>query len=211
MRIFLARHGQTEWNGQKRVQGHTDVHLDVVGKAQVEQLAESLRSQGIERIVSSDLRRAAESAEAVSKAVDVPVEYEPRLRERSYGEWEGFSYQEFSKEIAALAKKEKKPADLIAPPGGESFREMSARIKPVVHAIIGKNRSCLIVGHGGTCSLALCHLMKIPPEIDRKFRFDNACLTEVSFYRDGNRSLIRHNDGSHLTLSVGSEAARELF
>lgn len=211
MRIFLSRHGQTEWNGQKRVQGHTDVRLDVVGKAQAEQLACALLGEGLERIVSSDLLRAQETAKAASDLLNLPVELMPELRERSYGEWEGLSYQSFSDEIRKVSRKNQIPMDRTAPPGGESFLDMSARIGPAVKEIIARNRSTLIVSHGGACSLILSHILKIPPAIDRKFRFDNACITEVCFYRDGNRSLIRHNEGSHLVLSSSAEAASELL
>lgn len=202
MRIFLVRHGQTEWNHQKRVQGHTDVHLDAVGREQARLLAESLAAEGIEKVISSDLARARDTAEIIALRLGHSIELDRRLRERSYGDWEGYSYQEFSGRISELHDESPEDHHLIAPPGGESIADLHNRLQSVTDALISTNKTTLIVSHGGACSILVGQLLEIPLKSNRRFRFDNAALTELSFYRDGNRSLIRHNDTSHLLKSL---------
>lgn len=198
MRVFLVRHGQTEWNHQKRVQGHTDVHLDSVGREQAKCVALSMANEGVERILASDLTRARDTAEVIALQLGLPIELDSRLRERSYGDWEGFKYDEFTGLMSELRNGQPDDHHTVAPPGGESISDLQARLKGVTDSLFEVNRTTLVVSHGGACSILLGQLLNIPLQSDRRFRFDNASISEVSFYRDGNRSLIRHNDTSHL-------------
>src|SRR5262252_5785166 len=79
--LFLFRHGETDWNREGRLQGHTDTPLNVTGLAQARALAESLRPHQLEAVVSSDLARARTTAQIVVKALRVPLFIEPGLRE----------------------------------------------------------------------------------------------------------------------------------
>jgi probable phosphoglycerate mutase len=95
-RLILWRHGRTAWNLAGRVQGQTDVHLDEVGLAQAAQAAPRLAAMKPDLLVSSDLRRATATAEALSAITDLTVELDPRLRERDFGPWQGLSQDEIS-------------------------------------------------------------------------------------------------------------------
>jgi broad specificity phosphatase PhoE len=88
-RVVLIRHGETEWNRDRRCQGQIDIPLNGTGQAQVSALADSLRGQGFEAIYSSDLTRARQTAEAVAEATRAPLLLDPRLREIHLGEWQG--------------------------------------------------------------------------------------------------------------------------
>jgi broad specificity phosphatase PhoE len=88
-RLFIWRHGQTEWNAINRVQGQTDVALDSLGRAQAIAAAASLAAERPDVIVASDLRRAADTAGALASVTGLPVHFDPRLRERHFGSWQG--------------------------------------------------------------------------------------------------------------------------
>jgi probable phosphoglycerate mutase len=93
-RLILWRHGQTAWNAGGRVQGQIDTPLSDTGLAQAAAAAPRLAALEPAVLVSSDLRRASTTMAALAALVDVPVAYDPRLRERSFGEWEGLTHAE---------------------------------------------------------------------------------------------------------------------
>jgi len=84
--IYLVRHGQTDWNIEKKhTQGHTDIPLNENGKKQAEQLAQSISNLKIDKIISSDLLRAKETAEIINKKFGSPIFFDERMREINYG------------------------------------------------------------------------------------------------------------------------------
>ena len=87
--LLLVRHGETDWNADGRLQGHTDRPLSEFGRLQAQRLAEELEGEQLEAIYSSDLARARETAEIVSERLGLPVELNPDLREKDWGNWEG--------------------------------------------------------------------------------------------------------------------------
>src|SRR5512139_4231488 len=117
--LLLARHGETDWNAAGRWQGHTDIPLNEIGRAQAAALADRLRSEGIGAVVTSDLSRARHTAEIVAGALGVPVALvDPGLREQRFGSFEGLTPRECE---------ERYPGDWAryvadpraGPPGGE--------------------------------------------------------------------------------------------
>src|SRR5215469_12100275 len=89
--LFVARHGQTDWNFEHRWQGHADPPLNATGRAQSVALGESLAGLRIDLVVSSDLRRTSETAELAAARLGLAVELDPRLREVDVGEWSGLT------------------------------------------------------------------------------------------------------------------------
>src|SRR5699024_7060288 len=89
--MLIVRHGHTQWNGEGRIQGTTDVALDSQGRAQAAAAAEALRTVRPSVIYTSDLARAADTAQAIADVCDVDVRVDKRLRERAYGPWEGLT------------------------------------------------------------------------------------------------------------------------
>src|SRR2546421_2092518 len=87
--LLLVRHGETDWNADGRLQGHTDRPLSDFGRRQARQLAEELANESLEAIYASDLARARETAEIVGKRLGLPVVLEPELREKDWGTGEG--------------------------------------------------------------------------------------------------------------------------
>src|SRR6187402_1313873 len=128
MTIFLARHGETEWNRIGRWQGRTDIPLSEVGRAQARTLAGRLSDRGVSEIFSSDLSRARETAEIVASTLGVArVSLDPRLRERGFGCFEGLTREECAERHAEswqryLADRRDTPSD------AEPFDEVVARV-----------------------------------------------------------------------------------
>jgi broad specificity phosphatase PhoE len=89
--LLLVRHGETDWNADGRLQGHTDRPLSDFGRRQAQQLAAELEGDELEAIYSSDLARARETAEIVGERLGLPVELDPDLREKDWGNWEGLT------------------------------------------------------------------------------------------------------------------------
>lgn len=198
MRLYLVRHGQTDWNLQKRAQGHTDIPLDETGKQQAIRVGEAFLDLPVQRILTSDLKRAYQTAEEVSRTTKVPLEILPTLRERGFGEWEGQPFAEIGIRFGFEADFKGVGRHEITPPGGESFVEVWNRIQTVVNDVRARNIDTAIVAHGGTCSLLLAMFLGGDVSISSAFRFSNACINELEPRPDGGLRLIRYNDVSHL-------------
>jgi broad specificity phosphatase PhoE len=102
LRLFLARHGQTDWNAQRRYQGHASVPLNETGRRQAAALGQRLAHEGIEAIYSSDLPRAWMTAQTIAAACGLPVQPEPRTREMDFGEWQGRTHTGSVSELHVL-------------------------------------------------------------------------------------------------------------
>lgn len=153
--LLLARHGQTAWNALGRLQGHTDIPLDDVGRGQAHTLAGAIADAGVTAIWTSDLARAQQTGEIVAAALGVPAPtLDPDLRERRYGVFEGLTDDECAARHpeawqAYLARRE-------VPAGGESRADALARICRAVDRIAATDGGpALIVTHGGVMRLWL--------------------------------------------------------
>lgn len=158
-RVVLVRHGETEWNSARRLQGQRDISLSAAGRSRVEDLAQMIAGFRAERVWSSPLRRARESAAALG--FDDPA-VDDRLMEASLGEWEG----ELSAEIAAAPGSRYRDwrAGRFTPPGGESFEQLRARVVAALNDIAGAGQgTVLVVTHGGVVRAALDGLCAISP------------------------------------------------
>lgn len=162
--IYLARHGQTAWNLAGRWQGHTDIPLDDVGRAQARALAEMLRGRGVGSVHASDLARARETAEIVAAVLGVgPVTVDADLRERCFGIFEGLTRQQCATQHAEVfARYRADPRQ--HPPGAESQQalldRMLAAVRRTAEDPSGDDEAArLIVSHGGSIRVLLDHVM----------------------------------------------------
>src|SRR5262245_57678162 len=97
IRLVIWRHGRTAWNESGRFQGQADVDLDTAGAAQAVDAAPRVAAYRADLIVSSDLLRAARTAQALAAVTGLPVEHDARLRERNFGPWQGLTQAEIEK------------------------------------------------------------------------------------------------------------------
>ncbi len=162
--LVLLRHGQTDYNATGRMQGHLDSHLTPDGVAQAARVAPEIARLKPQRIISSDLRRAADTAEVVAAACGVPVEVDPRLRETHLGQWQGRTVTDIEAGWpGAIATWRSDPA--WAPPGGESRIEVVRRCTPVVEELDdalaeeSEASTVVLVAHGGMIAGVVCGLL----------------------------------------------------
>ena len=94
LHLMLVRHGETEWNAQRRYQGQSDMPLSELGKRQAKQIAERLATQEIDVVYASDLKRAWETAQVIVEEKGMTIVSEPRLRELGFGVLEGMTFEE---------------------------------------------------------------------------------------------------------------------
>jgi probable phosphoglycerate mutase len=148
--IHLARHGETDWNRELRWQGHSDPPLNDRGRGQARSLAASLAGRSLAAVYSSDLRRAAETAEIVAEQLQLPVRVHPGLREIDVGSWEGFTLAELDARVPDAVARWKRTGD-HAWDGGESHEEMAARVLEAIRSIAARHQGdeVLVVSHGG--------------------------------------------------------------
>jgi 2,3-bisphosphoglycerate-dependent phosphoglycerate mutase/probable phosphoglycerate mutase len=167
-RIILLRHGQTDFNVTGRMQGHLDSILTPVGHEQAAAAAPVLAALGPDRLISSDLRRAADTADVVGAACGLPVKFDARLRETHLGQWQGRTVVEIDRDYpGAIPAWRSDPT--WAPPGGESRVDVVTRSRPVVEELDGEfadsteeSETVLLVAHGGLIAGLVTGLMELP-------------------------------------------------
>jgi len=150
--LYLARHGETDWNAAGRWQGHTDVPLNESGRAQARALAGALGPLGIGGAVASDLARAHETARIVATGLGVSVAYTDRdLRERSFGVFEGLTREECAEQHAEAWRAWTEHR--ITPGGAETQETIAARMVAAVTRVATEvardDAPALVVTHGG--------------------------------------------------------------
>lgn len=166
--ILLARHGETDWNLNRRVQGHSDTPLNDTGRAQAQALGEELAGERIDAVYSSDLVRAHETARAVAEPRGLGVTAIRDLRERHFGTWEGLTDDEI------FARFDPTPETSWG--DGETREEMAGRVLDALRRIAATHPGSrvLVVSHGGPLRAVLSHC-----GVDGVGRIDNCHVVRV--------------------------------
>jgi 2,3-bisphosphoglycerate-dependent phosphoglycerate mutase len=163
--LYLVRHGETEWNAQRRVQGHMDVPLNARGRGQAAAAAAELAGQPLGAVIASDLSRAIDTAAPIAAAHGLEVQIEQLLRERDFGRAEGRFDADLELEYGEQLLSYWRDPD--APfPEGESIREHQQRVSGYLEQLLADPpaEAIALVSHGGTVRRALNHLAGIPVE-----------------------------------------------
>jgi probable phosphoglycerate mutase len=197
---LLLRHGQTPMSVQKRYSGRTDAPLTDTGIRQAAAAAKRLAPAGIDAIVTSPLQRAVQTAEEVAATTGIPVLTDDGFRETDFGAWEGLTFAEV---------RERWPSEVttwladpsVAPPGGESFTDVSERVTAALHRVLaGRARqTVLIVSHVTPIKTLVAAALLAPPAALYRMHLDVAALCEIDWYADGPAVLRSFNDTSHLS------------
>ncbi|MDI3256594.1 MAG: histidine phosphatase family protein [Kyrpidia sp.] len=190
--VCLVRHGETAWNREQRLQGHRDIPLSDLGRRQAEAVGERLARERWDRIYSSDLARARETAQIIARLCGAPVTTDPRLRERSYGRLEGLTREEISRFSPKFAghgweheADEVEPWEQMADRGQDALEEITAD-----HG----GRRVIVVSHGGWIRAVVHRLF---PAWELSAPIDNTALTVLR--RAGETwHLVSVNDTAHL-------------
>ena len=165
-RLILLRHGQTDFNVAGRMQGHLESVLTPTGLAQAAAAAPVVAALAPDRLISSDLSRAADTAELVGAVCGLPVKLDARLRETHLGQWQGMSVDEIEAEYPGAIATWRSDA-AWAPPGGESRIQVVERSRPVVDEVDaepsdGGSEALLVVAHGGLIAGLVSGLLDLP-------------------------------------------------
>jgi probable phosphoglycerate mutase len=169
-RLVLLRHGQTEYNAASRMQGQLDTPLSDLGRDQAVAAAEVLAKRQPLLIVSSDLRRALDTATALSERSGLPVTVDTRLRETHLGDWQGMTHLEVDA-AAPGARLAWRDDARWAPHGGESRVDVAARSMPLIEELVAAQpewgvdepeRPVVLVAHGGLIAALTAALLELP-------------------------------------------------
>ena len=186
-RICIIRHGETAWNVEKRIQGHTDIPLNETGRAQALAMAFNAAHQRFDAIYSSDLARALETAQVLAQREDHEVKPLPQLRERHFGIFQGLTAEEgAARHPRAYAHYLARDLDYDFETG-ESLRQFSRRVADAI--------DWLVRHHGGQTIAAVCHSGVLdvvyrratgrPLETPRDFKVPNCALNWFHFDAQG--------------------------
>lgn len=162
-RLLLLRHGQTEYNVARRMQGHLDTELSDVGVTQAQRAAETMAELHVGKIISSDLKRAHDTALVVAEKFGLPVTTDPRLRETNLGDWQGKTHMEVDEHFPGARARWRFDAHW-APPNAETRQQVAKRARQVVDELLAQHQewedhAVLIVAHGGTISALSASLL----------------------------------------------------
>lgn len=196
--LLLIRHGQTDWNAQRRWQGHTDIPLNATGLAQAQAVARRLADWPLRAVYSSDLQRAAQTAAAVAAPHGLAPVADARWRERSAGRFEGLTGADLARDFPDYFQEMQR--GIIRPLGGEMPEALLARVAEVFEQTVAQHNGDIIavVSHGGTIRMLLAHVLGLPPT--GAFRLGvggNTGLSRIEIDGRGPR-LTLLNDTSHL-------------
>jgi probable phosphoglycerate mutase len=168
--LLLARHGETDWNRELRIQGSSDIGLNDLGRRQAQALAQELEHVDLDAVYSSDLSRARETAAAVAALHGLEVRLDPRLRERAFGSWEGLTRED----IAALPEGSRHD--------GEDDDAVRERVLEAIQAIADAHpgENVLVVAHGGALNVLWHHAIG-----ERVERWANCAVYRLEVREDG--------------------------
>lgn len=185
-RICLVRHGETEWNAERRIQGQIDIGLNETGRRQAAAAGRWLQTAGIGALYSSDLQRATTTAEALGAALGLVPVLVPEMRERRYGVFEGLTYDEAkARHPAGYAAFEGRNAD-YAFENGESLKAMYARVTDKLQTIAAAHpgQNVVIVLHGGVLDIINRFVRGSGLEAPRDFLIPNAGINWIAIVDD---------------------------
>jgi len=191
MRIYIARHGETTWNVEGRIQGRSDPDLSPKGHAQSLALVEQLKDTPLSAIYTSTLKRSILTAQPIASHLGLPIERRSELDEIAFGILEG---RLFSLDDDARKEWERLREDRFSYriPGGETFADVADRLRPFTEWIlqIHRRQEILIVGHRMANRLLIGMLLDYPERSFLEFEQTNGCLYLVQ--RNGRQSQVFH-------------------
>jgi probable phosphoglycerate mutase len=208
-RIIAIRHGETSWNVDTRIQGQLDIPLNANGRWQAERLADALRDEPLKAIYASDLTRAWETAQYLSRATGVELSKEIGLRERGFGDFEGKTFAE----IEALQPEQslrwrKRDPEFSPAGGGESLVALHARVVEAAQRLAAQHpgEQIALVGHGGVMDVLYRAATRLDIQAPRTWALGNAAINRLLWTPEG-FCLIGWADTRHLDDDVLDEAA----
>lgn len=206
-RIMAIRHGETSWNVDGRIQGHTDIPLNDQGRRQARQLARALAGETPAALYSSDLKRAMETAREVAHHCHVTTVPEPRLRERCFGHYEGRTFAQVALESPEQALRWRQRDPEFTPRGGESLVMLRERVEAVVDELAARHAGALmvLVAHGGVMDVLYRLATRQHLQAARSWQLPNAAINRLLWSPEIGLTLVGWADTRHLDLDTRDE------
>ena len=212
-RLILLRHGQTHYNASFRMQGQLDTELSELGVSQAHTVGRVPAPRRPWTILSSDLRRARDTATALATEVGLDVHTDPRLRETNLGSWQGMSHSEVDDQWPD-ARQQWRSSPRWSPPVGESRLDVARRTRAVVDELVEQSpqwneHPAVLVAHGGAIAALTAALLELPVEQYPMFNgLGNACWVQLSAHP---RPRDARGRAADLEVAPGTETARGLL
>lgn len=200
-RFCIIRHGETDWNLERRIQGQLDIPLNNTGSEQARLVANHLAEYPpFDFLYVSDLTRTRQTAEPIAAVMGLAPHITPSLRERHYGELQGLTYPEMAAQHPVDHAQLKARVPEYIPPGGESLQHLAARIQDFFCTLAELHRgtNILIVTHGGVLDIAYRLACAQPLALRREFSMPNAALNWIAHGGSAGWLLERWGDIGHL-------------
>ena len=166
--LVLIRHGQSQWNLENRFTGWVDVPLTDAGRAEARRAGDAIKRLQFDRAFTSVLQRAEETLRIVLEVIGqpfLPIERDPALNERHYGELQGLNKADTAKKFGDEQVKIWRRSYDVAPPGGESLKDTAARTLPYFNEkilpLVTAGRRILVVAHGNSLRSIVMHLERL--------------------------------------------------
>jgi broad specificity phosphatase PhoE len=213
--ITLIRHGESVWNGERRIQGNQDPPLSERGRRQAALLLERLPAwvpREAAAVYGSPLRRAAETAERLAERLGVPLALDPDLREVQLGRWEGLTVAEIQAAFPGQYERWREDPMSCPAPGAEPLEAFAARTAAALERMRRAHPAgpLILVAHGGTVRSLLCYTLGLPIRYLFRFQQDNTAVSQIEI-AEGLRRLLHMNDTAHLLAGGAAVAARDVI
>jgi broad specificity phosphatase PhoE len=206
LKLILVRHGETSWNECRRIQGcDSDIELNETGLEQARRLATFLENEQIAGIVSSPLRRALSTAEAIASRHQLPVEVDQRLRELKVGDLEGMPYSNLTTTFSQFLMQWWQDGGAVKLPNGESLADLQDRAWNVVENLLQKHKdaaaeskdgAAVVVSHYFVTLVIILKALDLSLNCFTRFRLDLGGVSVLEF-RDFGTRLLGFNDTSY--------------
>lgn len=210
-RIIAVRHGETDWNVETRLQGHTDIALNAHGQWQAARVAQALSEEHIDRIYSSDLSRAQATAQAIAdhnrNTAARTVHLHTGLRERRFGLFEGHTYAAIAEQWPEESLRWKQREPNFAPPGGESPVQVMERVNQAITELASQHvgEQIVVVAHGGVMDMLYRLATRQTVSAPRTWELGNTAINRLLWTPEG-LTLVGWADVRHLDTSTTDAA-----
>ena len=208
-RLYILRHGETQWNKEEIFRGTKDIPLNEKGLNQAEMAGLYFKDKPINRILSSPLKRAFQTAQAVGDATGTKIEIVDEFTDINFGIWEGLTVEEVKKTYTSDFELWRRSPEMLSVQGGETLHRVRDRISRGIERHITKDdESVLVVTHRVICKVMVLYLLKIGNEHFWDMKYDPASITLLE--RDGDRFVLSFsNDTCHLQKKTGKNNYRD--
>jgi len=196
--IILIRHGLTDWNIERRWQGHLDVSLNTQGIAQAKALSQRLVTWPIQALYSSDLQRAAQTATILGEPLGLQPVLKRSWRERDVGEYQGLTHENIK--IQYPEQFQDMSQGNISPPGGEDNQDLYARAAAAIEELVANHpgKMIAVVTHGAMLHTTILYVLGLPIEEYGRLSLSGNTGISIVEANNGRLRLTRLNDTAHL-------------